>query len=381
MPSVTVVIPTYNRAELLELTLRAILAQSVSVAEIIVVDDGSTDDTASVCARHGAVVRYIRQQNTGLPAYARNRGIAEASGDWIAFCDSDDQWRPEKLAVQLAAIDATGAEWSVTGFGLIDDSGMPLPTRGFGFAQEFPVFEQLGVLPRDHFAHWLGRHTVVTPSGPVDVFSGDAFGMLFEGNVCLTSTALVKRDLIARTGGYDPSFMAEDTELFHRLAAAAPTAIVLSELVDYRVGHPSMMSVRDVTPFIESALRSIDLAARLRPSLTPRERDAHRRGRARLRMRLAYQRLSVLDRAGARRVVLDGWRGGELRTPRALALVVASLVPAAGLRALHSAKRVIKRAVVRRGRGDSSGRATRTRQAEPDPVAPRPRHFTDGAAG
>ncbi len=93
-----------------------------------------------VCARYSEIVRYIRQENTGLPAYARNRGIAEATGDWIAFCDSDDQWHPRKLEIQLAAIAAAGAEWSVTGFGLIDPDGTLIPSSGRGFAHEFPVF-------------------------------------------------------------------------------------------------------------------------------------------------------------------------------------------------------------------------------------------------
>jgi glycosyltransferase involved in cell wall biosynthesis len=358
MTSVTVVIPTYNRAALLDATLRAVLAQTVPVQEVIVIDDGSTDDTSTVCAGYSEVVRYIRQENRGLPAYARNRGIAAAKGEWIAFCDSDDQWHPRKLEIQLAAIASAGAEWSVTGFGLIDSDGKRIPSSGRGFAHEFPVFTQLRVTSDEHFGAWLAKTTVESPLGPVDVFGGDAFGMLFEGNVCLTSTAVVRRDLIGRTGGYNPDFMAEDTEFFHRLAAAGPVAIVMNELLDYRVGHPSMMSVRDVTPFIRSALRSIDLAARLRPTLTPREERAYREGRSRLRIRLAYQRLSVLDRAGARQAVLDGWRRRELISGRALAILLASLIPSSGLRALHAVKReVVGLALARRG----ANRAVRVR--------------------
>jgi glycosyltransferase involved in cell wall biosynthesis len=377
--SVTVVIPTYNRAALLDATLRAVLAQTVPLREVIVVDDGSTDDTATVCARYSEIVRYIRQENTGLPAYARNRGIAEATGDWIAFCDSDDRWRPHKLEIQLAAIASAGAEWSVAGFGLIDPDGTLIPSSGRGFAHEFPVFTQLRVTPNDHFSAWLAKTTVESPLGPVDVFGGDAFGMLFEGNVCLTSTAVVRRDLIARAGGYNPDFMAEDTEFFHRLAAAGRVAIVMNELIDYRVGHPSMMSARDVTPFVRSALRSIDLAARLRPALTPREERAYREGRSRLRIRLAYQRLSVLDRAGARQTVLDGWRRGELLSGRALAIVLASLIPSSGLRTLHAAKRGVGFALRRRG-ANRAQRAVR-RRADKGSSVERAGGSGDGAAG
>src|SRR5512143_3733009 len=143
-PSISVVVPTYNRAALLDQTLQAIFAQTVPVDEVIVVDDGSTDDTAQVCARQARHVHYIRQDNTGLPAFARNRGIAASTGDWIAFCDSDDQWHPRKMELQLAAIEAASAQWSVTGFGLIDPNGIPLSVEDAGFGHEFPVFKQLG---------------------------------------------------------------------------------------------------------------------------------------------------------------------------------------------------------------------------------------------
>jgi len=383
VPSITVVVPTYNRAALLDVTLRSILAQTVSVGEIIVVDDGSTDETPSVCARQPKNVRYLRQENTGLPAFGRNRAIAEATGEWIAFCDSDDRWHPRKLEIQLAAIEATGAQWAVSGFGLIDPEGAPVPVEGLGFGREFPVFKQLKRTPADHFGRWLTKLVVNTPTGPVDVFAGDAFGMLFEGNVCLTSSAMVKRDLIARAGGYDPAFMPEDTEFFHRLSAHAPVAIVMSALLDYRIGHASMMSVRDVAPFIQSALKSIDKAARLRPQLTPVERSAHRRGRARLRLGLAYQRLSSLDRTGARQAVVDGWRQGELLSARSLAILVASLLPSPALEALHSAKRGLRAAVVSRlgSRRDPGTRGRRIRGVENQGETSDPPVDDDGVRG
>jgi glycosyltransferase involved in cell wall biosynthesis len=354
-PSVSVVVPTYNRARLLDETLRAILAQTIPVHEIIVVDDGSTDDTAQVCARQPKHVRYLRQDNTGLPAFARNLGIASATGDWIAFCDSDDQWHPRKVEVQLGAIEAASAQWSVTGFGLIDPDGLSIPVEGAGFAREFPVFKQLKRTPRAHFAQWLSRTTIASSVGDVEVFAGDAFGMLFEGNVCLMSTAMVARSLIDRAGPFDPAFMAEDTEFFHRIAAHGPVAVVLHPLLSYRVGHASMMSARDLSPFIRSALRSIDAAAQLRTQMDPAERRAYRRGRERLRMRLAYERLSSLDRPGARRVVIDGWRTGEMMTPRAVALFLAALVPAEGLKTLHAMKRRLGAA--KRSRLETRGRA------------------------
>jgi glycosyltransferase involved in cell wall biosynthesis len=344
--SVSVVVPTYNRAALLEETLHSIFAQTRPVDEIIVVDDGSTDETASVCARQSERVRYLRQENSGLPALARNRGIAEAKGDWIAFCDSDDLWRPDKLEVELAALAATGAKWVVSGFGTIDPEGRRVPLRNLGFEREFPVFSQLRKSADEHFARWLTKSQISTRNGPADVYAGDAFGMLFEGNVCLTSSAVMARDLVARSGPFDPVFIrAEDTEFFHRVSAYAPVAIVMQALLEYRIGHPSVMSARDLSPFMRFTLESLERAARLRPEMTASERNAHRRGRERLRMTLAYERLSSLDQPGARQALFDGWRNREIISPRAFALLIASFIPTSGLKTLHAAKRGLRTAM------------------------------------
>ena len=364
MASVTVVIPTYNRAALLDETLRSILAQTIPADEIIVVDDGSTDDTPAICAKYRESVRYVRQDNSGLPAIARNRGIAEAKGNWIALCDSDDLWHPRKLEIELSVLAETGMQWVVSGFGMIDPEGQRFPIRGLGFEQEFPIFNQSRRSAEQHFARWLTKGQVVTPAGAVDVFVGDAFGMLFEGNVCLTSSAVIARQLIVKSGPFDPVFIrAEDTEFFHRVSAYAPVAIVMRSLMEYRVGHPSVMSVRDLSPFMKFTLQSLEHAAQLRPQMTAAERAAHRRGREGLRMTLAYERLSSLDRPGARQAIFDGWRNGEIISPRALALLLASLFPATGLKTLHAAKRGLRSALRTRfgTRPDAASRAMRVR--------------------
>ncbi|HET7536321.1 MAG TPA: glycosyltransferase family A protein, partial [Candidatus Didemnitutus sp.] len=99
MPTVSAIIPTYNRAHLLPAALASIFAQTQPVDEVIVVDDGSKDNTADVLRTYGDRVRYIRQQNAGAGA-ARNHGMREARGDYVAFLDSDDLWMPEKNARQ-----------------------------------------------------------------------------------------------------------------------------------------------------------------------------------------------------------------------------------------------------------------------------------------
>ncbi len=98
---VAVVIPAYNAEKLLPRALRSVLTQTVAPREVLVVDDGSSDGTSDVARSFGAPVRCIRQENAGAAA-ARNRGIAEATAEWIAFLDADDWWEPERLALGLA---------------------------------------------------------------------------------------------------------------------------------------------------------------------------------------------------------------------------------------------------------------------------------------
>ncbi len=102
----SVIIPTYNRAALLPDALESILSQELAgdafKLQIIVVDDGSTDDTAAVIARYGSAVEYVYQSNQGAAA-ARNKGLGLARGDYITFLDSDDVWLPQKLATEYEA--------------------------------------------------------------------------------------------------------------------------------------------------------------------------------------------------------------------------------------------------------------------------------------
>lgn len=99
---ISVVIPCYNRAGLIANSVASAMAQTHPPHEIIVVDDGSVDGSADVAAKLPGPVCVIRQPNGG-PASARNNGIAQATGDWVAFLDSDDTWHPDKLRLQLAA--------------------------------------------------------------------------------------------------------------------------------------------------------------------------------------------------------------------------------------------------------------------------------------
>ena len=120
-PFVSVVVPSHNRARLLSRTLQSILAQQMGDLEVVVVDDGSTDDTASVAAAADPRVVVLRNEAPAGVSAARNRGIAAARGAWMAFCDDDDLWSPEKLAHQLAAAERARADWVYSGDVNVDD--------------------------------------------------------------------------------------------------------------------------------------------------------------------------------------------------------------------------------------------------------------------
>src|SRR3954469_4879731 len=113
---VSVVVPTRNRSRLLAATLRSVLRQRAVDLEVIVVDEGSTDDTGAVIAGlRDPRIRIVRHDVPRGVSRARNRGAEEARGDWVAFVDDDDLWAPDKLARQVQAALAAGRDWVYTG--------------------------------------------------------------------------------------------------------------------------------------------------------------------------------------------------------------------------------------------------------------------------
>ena len=136
--TISALIPTYNRRTQVIEAIDSVLAQTVPVDEVIVVDDGSSDGTAdAIRERFGSRVVLLEQQNAGVAA-ARNRGIAKAQGEWIALLDSDDTWMPKKIERQKAVIEALG-----DGFGVCFTdcvfSGDPSLTRSVFEASNSPM--------------------------------------------------------------------------------------------------------------------------------------------------------------------------------------------------------------------------------------------------
>jgi glycosyltransferase involved in cell wall biosynthesis len=200
-PQVSVVIPTRSRSGLLALTLRGVLRQREVDFEVVVVDDGSTDDTAAMVMRLGdGRVRLLRHAHSLGVSAARNRGIADARGRWVAFLDDDDLWAPDKLARQLQAAHDTARDWVYTGAVVIDDA---LEVLG-GAPPE----------PPERVRELLLRYDAVPGGG---------------------SNVLVRRDTLTRVGPFDTRLRnTEDWEMWIRLAKLGAPAWVCGPLVAKR---------------------------------------------------------------------------------------------------------------------------------------------------
>jgi glycosyltransferase involved in cell wall biosynthesis len=321
-----------------------VLSQTVSPLEILIVDDGSTDDTEAVCGQFPEPVRYIRQDNAGVGA-ARNRGAAEARGEWLAFLDSDDLWTADKLEVQLSALAATGADWSVTGCEMMDLDGRRLPGVQ-GFERAFPVFRDTALTPDEFFARHLSSGEVAAAGRAHWVYHGDAYVPLFYGNFASPATAMVRRRLFEDMGGFDPALrFAEETEFFHRLSTRGPVVVVMSPLLRWRVGQAvSLISSTNTGSLVRNALLSLERAAALRAPLDDRARGAYLAGRRSLLYRLAYWQLSVLDPAAARATLREAGRAGAgISSPRWLGLRAAAWLPRSVLRRVYALKRRSRR--------------------------------------
>jgi glycosyltransferase involved in cell wall biosynthesis len=197
-PKVSVVIPTYNRAEKVVKAIESALAQSVTDNEVIVIDDGSSDNTGRVlgekfCDR----IRYHAQPNQGA-SIARNRGIELARGEWIAFLDSDDMWEKDKLEWQLRALEKVKPQCG----------GCYTDTRFFNHSETRTMF-QLAEENYQHTQEFAANADVlrllVRPGGT---------GMV----VCLSSF-MIRSDVARAAGGFDPKLLySQDSEFMFRLA-------------------------------------------------------------------------------------------------------------------------------------------------------------------
>lgn len=215
-PSVSIILPAHNSVRFLESTLGSIYAQSLQDFEVLVVDDGSTDDTAAIVAAQYPQVRLFKQANAGI-SQARNTGLRHARGRYIAFMDHDDFWHPQKLALQVRVLDEA------------------LASVGACFGE---------------FRTWDGSSAPVFPAGLdwpprfVPELSGWIYHELLLTNWVLFSTALFRRAVFTAVGEFDPDLPpADDWDIALRASRRYQFLKTQDVVALYRM-HPGQTSRR-----------------------------------------------------------------------------------------------------------------------------------------
>ncbi len=208
MKTVSVIIPCYNQAHYLAEAIESALNQTYPHVEIVVVNDGSTDDTAEVAARYGNRLRYVEKANAGLSA-ARNTAIENSRGELIALLDSDDRWLPHKLETQVRYFD--------------DDSTTALC---------FSSFNYFG-------PHFTSKMEERLPDGLVL----DVHDVMLRRCAMQVPTAIFRRDILENVGGFNPAYeYCEDWDMWLRIVLRHKVVICGQVLAEYRQAEGSLSS-------------------------------------------------------------------------------------------------------------------------------------------
>jgi len=328
----SVVIPTYNRRPLLARCLDSVRQASVAGTEIIVVDDGSTDDTAAYVRARVPDVRFVQQENRGVSA-ARNSGMRLARGRFIAFLDSDDTWYPQKLEVLeriLAEVpDSVGLAFHdmdkrVDG----DPSGRSYMREYFG--GHVPALEApFGKEGRIRFR-----------GASIDFRFGPLYRGLIRGNVVQPSCAVIRRSVLETLGGFREDLtVAEDSEYFLRIARQYDVLYTPTVLATLEPPRPSSLSRPESNVLkIRNTIDYLETFGRTEPDAGARET---------IRMRLAelhglmgYHHLSDRMPRDARPWLLESIRRNPRQTA-GYAYLMLSCLPAPCLSAMHRVKRLL----------------------------------------
>jgi glycosyltransferase involved in cell wall biosynthesis len=205
--AVSIIIPTYNRAKLLPEAIDSVLKQTFRDLELIVVDDGSTDETAQILQDYDSNIQVIRQHNQGVSA-ARNRGILHADGELIAFLDSDDLWKPRKLKVQVEYMRA---------------------------------HPEVMICQTEEI--WMRRGARVNPGKKHKKYSGWFFENMLPLCIVSPSAVIMRRELFAHVGMFDESLpVCEDYDLWLRVGLYYPIMLIEEPLIIKRGGHENQLS-------------------------------------------------------------------------------------------------------------------------------------------
>ena len=206
-PLVSVVVPAYNCAPFIGETVSSVYQQTYRNWEVIVIDDGSTDETKGALAPHMGRIRYVHQQNRGTAA-ARNEGVRHARGELIAFLDHDDVWLPEKLDFQVRVMGKS------SDCGLVFTDGKMFTADGI--RRESALSGRLD--------QWIDAH----PTEDLFVVAGNILrNLLFCNEIVSASSVMVRRECLERVGGFDEGIaIADDHDLWLRIARQYTVALI-----------------------------------------------------------------------------------------------------------------------------------------------------------
>jgi len=228
MPFITVVIPAFNHERFIAEAIESVLGQTIRDWELIVVDDGSTDGTANIVRQYeDPRISLLRQSNSGAHA-ALNRGINEAKGHWIAFLNSDDRFRPDKLERHLQAHEADPhLEASASRVRYIGSSGAPV--KGYSYyALRYRSMRRMARRAHSLFSSLVAENHLIT-----------------------TSSLFAKRDTLLEVGGFADFRYIHDWSMFLSLAARRKFVVIEEELSDYRRHVGNTIREDDATGQIE----------------------------------------------------------------------------------------------------------------------------------
>ena len=261
-PLVSVVIPTYNRAYCLSRAIDSALLQTHRNLEIVIIDDGSRDNTRDVVQErygHEKRVKYFYQNNTGVSG-ARNHGMAEAQGDFVALLDSDDVWFPWKLEAQLAVFRAfpeAGMVW--TDMEAIDPDSRVLNARYLRtMYSAYRWFASQDLFER---SARLADQAPALPEAVRDVsaYFGDIYSPMIMGNLVHTSTVLMRRERMQRVGDFVSKYThgGEDYHFHLRTCREGPVAFLDAASIQYQLGFADQITrpesqINFATSFLET---------------------------------------------------------------------------------------------------------------------------------
>lgn len=348
---VSVIVPTFNRAYCLSQTLSSVRRQTYAHWDVLVIDDGSTDDTASLVAamrENDSRIRYHYQPNGGVSS-ARNAGLRLADGDWIAFLDSDDAWRPWKLEAQIGCLERlpeVGMIW--TDMDAIDVSGAVVSRHHLRkMYSAFSSFEHRSMFEHERQLSELAPGLTGLEDGlsSAVVRWGDLYSAMIAGNLVHTSTALLRRSLAARVGFFDEQLRTgEDYEFHLRVCRGGPVALLDIPAIFYRVagGTDQLTASKYRVEIARNALKARLDALALDRSRITLPRAEIRRIIARANAWLGEELFDVGEFALARAHLYRGVTQ-EWNRPRFLARALLALLPEPMIRSALRVRRGLGR--------------------------------------